>query len=56
MHTVRSTQVAVGLSAVFFLTPTMIQAKEAGFIEDSSLILNTRQWYSHEIGRKDTYL
>lgn len=55
MHTVRSTQVAVGLSAVFFLTPTMIQAKEAGFIEDSSLILNTRQWYSHEIGRKDTY-
>jgi len=33
----------------------MIQAKEAGFIEDSSLILNTRQWYSHEIGRKDTY-
>lgn len=55
MHTVRSTQVAVRLSAVFFLTPTMIQAKEAGFIEDSSLILNTRQWYSHEIGRKDTY-
>ena len=55
MHTVRSTQVAVGLSAVFFLTPTMVQAKEAGFIEDSSLILNTRQWYSHEIGRKDTY-
>lgn len=55
MHIVRSTQVAVGLSAVFFLTPLMIQAKEAGFIEDSSLTLNTRQWYSHEIGRKGTY-
>ena len=55
MHTVRSTQVVVGLSAVFILTPMNAQASEAGFIEDSSLTLNTRQWYSHEIASKDTY-
>ncbi|MDT3749818.1 MULTISPECIES: OprD family outer membrane porin [Pseudomonas] len=55
MHTVRSTQVVVGLSAVFILTPMIAEAKEAGFIEDSSLTLNTRQWYSHEIASKDTY-
>lgn len=55
MRIVRSTQVAVGLSAVFFLTPTPTKAQEAGFIEDSSLTLNTRQWYSHEIARKANY-
>ncbi|MBF6029790.1 outer membrane porin, OprD family [Pseudomonas sp. P115] len=55
MQIVRSTQVAVGFSAVFFLAPMTLQAQEAGFIEDSSLTLDTRQWYSHEIARKDNY-
>ncbi len=55
MQIVRSTPVAVGLSAVFWLTPTTTQAQEAGFIEDSSLTLNTRQWYSHEIARKANF-
>ena len=55
MHSVRSTPVAAGLCAVFFLIPPPAVATEAGFIEDSSLTLNTRQWYSHEIGRKGTY-
>lgn len=55
MHIVRSTQVVAGLLAAFFLTPTMIQAKEAGFVEDSSLTLNTRMWYSREIGHENTF-
>ncbi|HCS45870.1 MAG TPA: hypothetical protein DIW52_24145, partial [Pseudomonas sp.] len=56
MHRVRSApQVAGSLAAALFIAPMGVQAKETGFIEDSSLTLNTRQWYSHEIGRKDTY-
>jgi hypothetical protein len=55
MHTVRSTHLLAAVSAVLFLTPTMILANEGGFIEDSSLTLNTRQWYSHEIGHDNTY-
>ncbi|MDZ3992411.1 OprD family outer membrane porin [Pseudomonas sp. Teo4] len=43
---------AGSLAAFFTLAPLASQA--AGFLEDSSLTLNTRQWYSHEIGRKDT--
>jgi hypothetical protein len=32
-----------------------VNAQEQGMMEDSSLTLNTRQWYSHEIGHKNTY-
>ena len=56
MTLVRSAIAMAGpLAAALFLTPTLVQAKASGFIEDSSLTLNTRQWYSHEIGRKNTY-
>lgn len=56
MTIVRSAIAMAGpLAAALFLTPTLVQAKASGFIEDSSLTLNTRQWYSHEIGRKNTY-
>ena len=56
MTLVRSAIAMAGpLAAALFLTPTHVQAKASGFIEDSSLTLNTRQWYSHEIGRKNTY-
>lgn len=55
MQIVRSTQVAVWLSAAYLSTPVTIQAQETGFIEDSSLTLNTRQWYSHEIARKANF-
>ena len=56
MHRVRSAPLVAGsLAAALFMAPMAVQAKDTGFIEDSSLTLNTRQWYSHEIGRKDTY-
>ena len=42
------------VAAALFMVPMAIQAKDAGFIEDSSLTLNSRHWYSHEIGRKAT--
>lgn len=42
------------VAAALLMTPLGIQAEDNGFIEDSSLTLNSRQWYSHEIGRKDS--
>jgi len=38
------------LAAAVSILP--VYAQEHGFIEDSTLTLNTRQWYSHEIGSK----
>ena len=38
------------LAAAISASPVF--AEEHGFVEDSSLTLNTRQWYSHEIGSK----
>ncbi|WP_047337159.1 OprD family outer membrane porin [Pseudomonas protegens] len=55
MRIVRSTQGVVGISAVFFLISITTNAQEIGFIEDSSLTLNTRQWYSHEIAHKANF-
>ncbi len=34
---------------------SQVDAQEQGLLQDSSLTLNTRQWYSHEIGKKATY-
>lgn len=34
---------------------SQVHAQEQGFVQDSSLTLNTRQWYSHEVGHKDTF-
>lgn len=31
------------------------QDQDQGFLQDSSLTLNTRQWYSYEVGHKATY-
>lgn len=55
MYTVRSAHVIASVSVVLFLNPLMILANEGGFVENSSLTLNTRQWYSHEIGHDNTY-
>lgn len=41
------------LAAAISTSP--VNAQEHGFVEDSSLTLNTRQWYSHEVGHKATY-
>ena len=38
------------LAAAISASPVF--AEEHGFVEDSTLTLNTRQWYSHEIGSK----
>lgn len=43
------------ISLVLFLAPVISNASPSDFIEGSSITLNTRQWYSHEIGRKSTY-
>lgn len=39
-------------AAVISLGPVVAQATGGGFIEDSSLTLNTRQWYSKEMAGK----
>lgn len=44
----------VGTLAAAVLTSN-VHAQEQGFLDDSSLTLNTRQWYSHEVGHKATY-
>lgn len=55
MYISRPAPVVLGsLAAALFLAPMVTQAEQKGFIEDSSLTLNSRQWYSHEIGRKAT--
>ena len=50
----RTIKLAIGsigtLAAAISAFP--VHAEEHGFIEDSALTLNTRQWYSHEIGSK----
>lgn len=50
----RTLKLAIGsigtLAAVISVCP--VYAQEHGFVEDSTLTLNTRQWYSHEIGSK----
>ncbi|MGY3171447.1 hypothetical protein ACVWYU_000821 [Pseudomonas sp. TE12234] len=37
------------------ISTSQVNAQEQGFLEDSSLTLNTRHWYSHEVGHKATY-
>ena len=37
------------------VSTSQVHAQEQGFLEDSSLTLNTRHWYSHEVGHKATY-
>ncbi len=32
------------------VSTSQVNAREQGFLEDSSLTLNTRHWYSHEVG------
>ena len=44
----------VGTLAAVVLTSN-VHAQEQGFLDDSSLTLNTRQWYSYEVGHKATY-
>lgn len=50
----RTLKLAIGsigtLAAVISVCP--VYAQDHGFVEDSTLTLNTRQWYSHEIGSK----
>jgi hypothetical protein len=53
-----STPVAMlagSLAAVISTCSLGDQTKNAGFVENSSLTLNTRQWYSKEYGHKNTY-
>ncbi|MGF6391289.1 OprD family outer membrane porin [Pseudomonas plecoglossicida] len=49
------TLVAVSLATTTSTASLKAQAAGTGFIEDSSLTLNTRQWYSQETGHKNTY-
>jgi hypothetical protein len=37
------------------VSSSQVHAQEQGFLQDSSLTLNTRQWYSHEVGHEDTF-
>lgn len=52
MH--RGVHLAGLLFGVFYCTEGWTDTSTDGFIEGSSLKLDTRQWYSKEIGRRDT--
>ncbi|PRN03056.1 porin [Pseudomonas sp. LLC-1] len=44
-----------GTLATFVCLSPLTSKAQSGFVEDSSLTLNLRHWYSHEVGHKATY-
>lgn len=51
---VKLTALSVG-SLAAAVSAFQVCAQENGFLEDSSLTLNARQWYSHEIGKENVF-
>jgi hypothetical protein len=51
----RARRFAGPLALLAPFTAELALADERRLFEDSSLVLNTRHWYSHEIARKDSY-